>query len=860
MRKSFAAAMLASTALFSVPAAAQIAQESPAETVANDGTVITEQEAPGQDIVVIGTRAQGRTVADSPVPIDVIGGEALAQSGFTDVNRALREVVPSFNFPQPSITDGTDVLRPATLRGLSPDQTLVLVNGKRRHTSALLNINGSVGRGSAAVDLNTIPTLAIERIEVLRDGAASLYGSDAIAGVINIQLRKRPGGRATVTWGKYYTDLEDVPEVTGVSLGANGQPLRDADGNLVLTNNGEDLHVEDGETITYATTVGLPIGETGYLNFTGEYRGRDATNRAGYDPRVQYPLIGGLVDPRELTIDRRTHAYGDAKTDDLNFFVNAGADLGGDFELYGFGSYGIRDGQSAGFYRRANDARNRDFAASTTTFVPFYPDGFLPKITSEIEDYSAAVGVRGTVGGFSADLSYVYGHNSFQFGVRDSFNTSFGGLQSKRAFDAGGLRFGQHVVNLDLQREFEVGFADSLSFAVGGEYRHENFKIVPGELQSYAAGPFAANGAPAGAQVFPGFRPANATDASRHSYAGYVEFDAKFSDVFSVQAAGRYEDYSDFGDTINGKLAARFAPVSWAAIRGSISTGFRAPSLQQQFYATSSTNNVNGVLLEIGTFPVSSPVAIALGAQPLKPEKSTNYGGGVTLNPVNGLTLTADYYNIEIRDRIIVTDNLTGTAVVNILTAAGFRDITTVRFFINGVDTTTEGVDVVGTYRVPDFGAGRFTLTAGYNYNKTSIDEVSVLSPIPTVTLFGRQSRLQLEQGQPRDKINLGLDWDLEGFGATLRANRYGKVLSPGVAANTDIELEPKWVADIEVRAGLPYGFDIAVGANNVFDQYPTRLPAGGIFGANNYFLPYSSFSPFGFNGRFLYARVGVDF
>lgn len=859
MRRTFVVGLALTTSLATTPALAQIAQESPAETVADD--TVFQDDASGEDILVIGTRATARTLAESPVPVDVIGGEALTNAGYTEVNKVLSQLVPSFNFPQPSLTDGTDTLRPATLRGLSPDQTLTLVNGKRRHTSALLNLNGSVGRGSAAVDLNTIPTLAIERIEVLRDGASSLYGSDAIAGVINIELKKRPGGRATMSYGKYFTHMKGVQEVTGVATQANGQPLTDADGNYVLNRSGEDRYVEDGDTLTYAANIGVPVGASGYLNVTGEYRDRDPTNRSGYDPRRQYNLVGGLADPREFTVNRINHRYGDANTSDLNFFINGGADIGS-FELYSFASYGIRDGDGAGFFRRANDARNRDYAAAADGSVPFYPEGFLPIITSEIEDYSAAFGVRGTVGGFSADLSYVYGHNSYQFGVIDTFNTSFGGELSKRAFDAGGLRFGQQTVNLDLQRNIAVSFASELSFAIGAEYRHENFKIVAGEPQSYLAGPFsgAPFNAPAGAQVFPGFRPANEVDASRDSYAGYIELDAKFSDIFSIQAAGRYENYSDFGDTVNGKLAARFAPMPWVAIRGSISTGFRAPSLQQQFYATSSTNNVNGTLVEIGTFPVSSPVAVALGSQPLKAETALNYGGGVTLNPFSGFSVTADYYKVQIDDRIVVTENLQGAAVVALLQAAGFNNITSARFFINGIDTTTEGVDIVGSYRVPEFGYGRFTLTAGYNYNETEITRIAELPSLPGLTLFGRQNSIQLTNGQPKTKLNLGLDWDLDGFGATIRGNRYGEVISPGAVEATDFTLTPKWVLDLELRAGLPYGFDVAIGANNLLDEYPDVVPAGGAFGSNGYFLPYSSFSPFGFNGRFLYARVGVNF
>ncbi|TFI58342.1 TonB-dependent receptor [Sphingomonas parva] len=847
---------LSTLALLAAPAAAQN-QDPPAEQAETTQADV----ASGDAIIVTGTRRTDRTLAESPVPIDVIGGEALTETGFTEVNRILNQVVPSFNFPQPSITDGTDVLRPATLRGLSPDQTLVLVNGKRRHPSALLNINGSVGRGSAAVDLNTIPPLAIDRIEVLRDGASSQYGSDAIAGVINVQLRRRPGGQFQATYGRYHTSLKDVPTVTGVQLGANGQPVIDADGNFVLIDNGEDRRARDGDTITSALHYGFAVGKTGYLNLTAEYRNREATNRSGYDPRRQFPTVGGLSDPREFTFDRLNHRYGDAETHDLNLFFNAGTELGAAIEFYTFGSYSTREGESAGFFRRANDARNRNFSASTTTFVPFYPTGFLPLITSDIEDYSLAAGVRGTVSGWNWDFSHVYGHNGFDFGVANSFNTSFGAASQTR-FDAGGLRFGQHVTNLDVQREFDVGGLHEVSIALGAEHRHENFDIVAGDVQSYAGGPFAAApfNAPAGAQVFPGFRPANEVDAKRHSWAGYAELDADITENLTVQVAGRYEDYSDFGSTLNGKIAARFAPVEWFALRGSASTGFRAPSLHQQFYSTTSTNNVNGVLLEIGTFPVSSPVAVALGSQPLQPEESKNYSVGLTLTPGEGLNITADWYQVSIDDRIVVTENLQGAAVVALLQGAGFNSITSARFFINGIDTRTRGLDIVGTYRIRDTGFGNFTLTAGYNRNKTRITDRAVLPTLPGLTLFGRVESLRIEQGQPRDKINLGLDWDSGIFGATVRTNRYGDVLVPAATAAGDETLEARWVTDAELRLEGGEGVQFAIGANNVFDVYPSRASVGGVFGTNPYFIPYSSFSPFGFNGRFVYGRMSVRF
>lgn len=838
-------------------------------------------------IIVTGTRRTDRTVADSVVPIDVITGDALQNSGTSETNKLLGQLVPSFNFPQPSLTDGTDSLRPATLRGLSPDQVLVLVNGKRRHQSSLINLNGSVGRGSTAVDLNTIPPLAIERIEVLRDGASSLYGSDAIAGVINVQLKRSVGGRAQISYGKYITTLNDVDQVASVAptttnpvfaIGSNGNFAITGGDNPVITYTGDDRKRRDGDTYTFATNIGLPVGDSGYLNFTAEYKDRSPSNRSGPDIRRNYFNAG---DPRETTLDRYWHRYGDGESKDLNFFVNAGIDLSDAAEFYTFGSYGIRDGNGAGFYRRSFDIRNQDYSASTTSFVPIYADGFLPLIESEIIDISAAAGVRGDISEWDYDLSVVYGSNRLNYAVSNSVNTSLGGANSNRKFNAGGLRSGQTSINLDVRRDLDIGIGNSVSLAFGGEYRNENYKIVAGEVQSYINGPFSAPpfGAAGGSQVFPGFRPANATDVSRDSFAGYAELDTDLTDNFTLQLAGRYEHFSDFGDTVNGKAAARFEPIDGLAFRGSVSTGFRAPSLAQQSFQTTSTNNVGGVLIEVGTFPVGSPVAVALGAQPLEPEKSLNFGGGISFTMIDGLSITADYYNIKINDRITLTENLQGADIVATLNAANITGVSSARFFINGIDTTTEGLDVVATYRVPDFGAGTFRLSAGFNINNTTINDRRTFAGFAAQRLFARQESFRLTDGQPKDKFNVSLDWEHDIFGLTLRTNRYGEVFLPSsfsTAANNnnialapgdvpgDIFLSPKWVTDLELRIKPVGALQIAVGANNIFDTYPDRLPFGTVdgvnYGFNNAFLPYSSQSPFGFNGRFVYGRVSVDF
>ena len=859
-----------------------------------------ESDPSGSDtIVVTGTRQANRTVATSTVPIDVLTGRALRANGYTETNRVLAQLLPSFNFPQPSITDGTDVIRPATLRGLGPDQTLVLVNGKRRHTTALLNVNGSVGRGTAAVDINLIPTAALDRIEVLRDGAAAQYGSDAIAGVINFQLsQRREGARFSATYGGYVTDVGGIRQVTGVAQSAPGVPILAPDGTLALTESGQDRGVTDGGVLTLSGNIGLPLFKAGFLNVTGEYRDRDPTNRTGYDPRRQFGATGAF-DAREFSFDRLSHRYGDAATKDYTLFVNAGVPVGDAFSVYLFGSYGDRNGNSAGFYRLSNDARN---------VLSIYPDGFLPQINTKLQDYSVTGGVKGKLEAINIDLSVAYAHNNFDFHIGNTLNASLGAA-SPREFDAGGLSYGQFTTNLDVNRNFAIGFLKNFNLAAGLEYRNEEYSIRAGEPDSYRSGTalvgmnnpssnpsgFGAGAAP-GAQVFPGFQPViggqqvTGRNRQRHNFSAYVEGDADVSDSFTVQVAGRYEDYSDFGSTVNGKASARYEPVRGYALRGSVSTGFRAPSLQQQFFAAAATNNVNGILVDAVTLPVDNPVALALGSKPLKAETSVSYSGGVALNPWRAFSLTVDYYHIAIDDRVVLTENLTATRdalgnptgavtstgfnIATILNNAGFRTISAARFFVNGINTVTEGVDAIATYRL-DLGTyGRLQTTAGFNYNRDKITgrtaAPGVLGQVSGIVLFGRQESLRIEKGQPSTKINLGLDYDYARFGLTLRGTRYGKVVDGGTEPFNDIVLGAKWVTDIEVRLKPTARIELAAGANNLLDEYPDLTPTGrGIdpltglgrnYSQTRYVTPYSSFSPFGFNGRFVYARASYVF
>jgi len=870
----------------------------PASLRAQTGSVAAE---PSDTIIVTGTRRLDRTVTDSPVPVDVIGGAQLQNTGLPETNRLLRDLVPSFNFPQPSITDGTDVIRPATLRGLGADQTLVLVNGKRRHMSALLNINGSVGRGTQAVDINFIPAAALARVEVLRDGAAAQYGSDAIAGVINFQLNDaRSGARFSATYGGYVSNMAGVNEVTGIQT-VNGVPQLGPDTTagtpiFAVTDTGKKLKVNDGEVLTLSSNFGLPIGAEGFVNTTVEYRDRQPSNRTGYDRRQQYNVTGGNFDvPKEQAFDRRSHRFGDAKTEDVAVFVNAGIPLDDRVDAYAFGSFGARDGESAGFYRVSRDNRN---------VLSVYPDGFLPLITTKSKDFAITGGLKGEFGAWNWDVSMQYGQNKVDYTIVNSINASLGAA-SPTEFDAGGLTYSQWINNLDVSREVEIGALERLTLSFGLEYRRETFSVRAGEPDSYRSGGVtvgqnnpgftgaaAAAGAAPGSQVFPGFQPVIGGvqvtgENARENVSAYGELDIDILENWNVQLAGRYENYSDFGSDFNWKAATRFAFTDWLAVRGSASTGFRAPGVAQQYFAAAATNNVNGVLLDTVTLPVGNPVAQSLGSSPLQPEEAVNWSAGLVLTPLPGLTFSFDYYQIDIENRIVLTENLVATrtngvpsgtnpgrGIAEILNAAGFNSISAARFFINGIDTRTKGFDVIAAYRFDLGEAGRLSLTAGYNWNKNEItgrnDTPGALNQVPGIVLFGRTESLRIERGQPKDKLNLGLDYDWNWLGITLRGNRFGEVLSPGADAFNDLVIEPSWVIDTEVRVEPFTGLQIALGANNLFDQYPTQLPTGrGVdpvtgaarnYSPNNYYLPYSSFSPYGFNGRFVYGRISYKF
>ncbi len=561
--------------------------------------------------------------------------------------------------------------------------------------------------------------------------------------------------------------------------------------------------------------------------------------------------------------------------EDITGYVNAGIPLGNDWSLYGWAGYQQREGNSAAFPRIFNDARN----------VPaIYPNGFLPLITSKIDDLAVAWGARGKLGEWDADVSLVYGLNKIDYGVDDSLNTSFGAA-SQATFDAGGMEYNQLVFNAGLVRGFDWGLAEPVNLAFGVEARRENYSIEAGEPASYERGPVA--GAPAGAQGFPGFQPSNELDEDRKAYSAYVDLEAQFTEKFLASVAARGEDYSDFGSAVTGKLAARYDFTRAFALRGAVSTGFRAPGLQQAFFTSTATNFINGVPFEVGTFPATSPTAEVLGAQPLDPEKSRNYSLGTVIR-IGSFEATIDAYRIDIRDRIVLSENLNTPEVAALIAPFGAN---VARFFINGVETRTEGIDLVARYALRDTPAGRFDFVFAGNWNDTEvkdlpstnvIDNICVGQPagcVPPV-LFGRINTLTFEEGTPDSKLSLAVDWSIplgaSSFGVNLKGTKYGEVVEPGapttaeiaagLANARDLVIGGDFVVDLALTARfIDSKLGILVGADNLFDQYPDRVPnnrvlpnpPGGVVNLNaTNALGFSRYSPYGFSGRFVYARL----
>ena len=836
-------------------------------------TEVTVVLAPIQTVdavVVVGTRSIGRRALQAPVPIEVVNREQLSLTGQSETGRVLQMLVPSFNFSSSTISDGTDALRPATLRGLGPDQTLVLVNGKRRHKSALLHVNTSVGRGTAGTDFNAIPSAAIERIEVLRDGAAAQYGSDAIAGVINIVLKDDVDtGNTNIYWGQAYEG--------------------------------------DGDTWNGNANYGMRVGESGFLNLTAEWRDRYRTNRAGLTGERQYDWVDvdqdrpadkiletenddGTVsekpvwfDSREYTFERQNFRIGDADSSQKVGFYNFGLPLAAGLELYSFGGHTSRQNNSAGFYRRANQA--------SRTVTEIHPDGFLPEINTNIGDTSLALGMAWTheATDLNVDVSVNHGLNTFDFFISNSLNASYG-PSSPTAADAGGFELAQTAFNLDVA--YPLDYQSSLINLAGGiEFRREGYGIHAGEPLSWINAGLGVDGAAGGIQVFPGFRPDNELDESRTNIAGYADFESYLSGQpgagLLVGAAVRGEQYSDFGMTVTGKATARYDLTKQVAVRAAGSTGFRAPSLQQLYFNNISTQfkvdaddidkdgNIDELIaLEVGTFRNDSDAAQALGIPELEEETAFNVSGGFVLKPLEKMWFTVDGFLIQIDDRIVLSGSFSADKIPALVAAGA----SSAQVFTNVAQTRTQGVDVAAGYLHAFDNESLLNLKVALTWADTEVigdvDAPEILIGLED-TLFPSQERSMIEEWQPNTRINLSADYivgDLTIGGAL----RYFGSYTVQEGSGDDPARQTyggKWLTDLQSNYQLNEGLSLTIGANNLFDQMPDlneigqsragtlKDSTGNVIVDSPGVFTYSRRSaPFGFNGGLYYAKLSYRF
>jgi len=826
----------------------------------------------GNAVSVLGSRFS-RNVDEQAVPVEVITELEIRASGFTETNELLQALVPSYNSPKGYITDGSDHMRPATLRGMAPNQTLVLVNGKRRHQGALVHVNGSVGRGSTQVDLNAIPASAIEKIEVLRDGAAAQYGSDAVAGVINLVLKETGGSDVSVTFGQNLSYFErgynagegfidgqddttygwDVNENDGIGY----QPYTADRGwarpgvQKVLKKDGKNLIVHGG---TGLNVLG------GNLYVSGQFRDGGRTNRAGLDPRRQY--FAGM-DEEERAFNRENHRIGAGAFEQVSLMFNGSFPMERG-TLYAFGGMNTRDGESGCYYRRAQDNR---------TLRAWYPDGFLPLISPTLTDTSMAVGMKGLMSnGMAYDVSVNTGSNEFAWGMVNSHNATAGtGPNQQSEFDLGTLGYSQTTVNVDMSTQRDMaGFVGPVSLAFGAEVRMENYEIEAGEEAGYTDygydvldGPNAGASAAVGCQCLPGLAPANEQDRDREAVSIYAEMSGNVMEELQLDVALRTENYSDFGSTTNGKVAMRYELADGVAARGSFSTGFRAPALQEAYFSSIATNFIDGVPLEVGTFPVDTEAARALGSKDLEPETSTNISAGMTYKDEQ-FSLSVDAYQINVDDRISMSETFRGSgATSDMVTFFEERGVPASggRYFFNGINTETKGLDIVATMR-QDVAMGSLTLKAAMNFNDTEVtnkDDLVTpdeLAAYTTSQLLGRENTVRYESSSPKENFQFSAMLQKPTSTLMAKLNRWGEVTIPASSVEREQVLSSKWTVDMEYSFQLNSQVRMALGVNNLLDEYPDKTVKRNSF---NGIFQHSGYSPFGFSGRYIYTRLDMN-
>ncbi len=806
--------------LLVAPISVVFAQTEPNETKSDSAKVQALQE-----VQIVGSRNAKRTVLNSAVPIDIINvKDVTTQSGKIEINELLQYLAPSFNANKQSGSDGADHVDPASLRGMGPDQTLVLINGKRRHQSSLVNLFGTRGRGNTGTDLNAIPASAIKRIEILRDGAAAQYGSDAIAGVINIVLNDNVNEfNGSITTGIYRNDaqgdfLPGTPNTPGYELDQNGN------GNSY----GKD-HKYDGFSLKAGANYGIKIGKDGgFVNFTGEYLSKDKTLRPSFDFRK---------------------GFGDAEIKSYNLMANLQLPLGKNIDLYAFGGRNDRNTDAYAFTRNSGER----------VVESIYPGGYTPRITSKIIDNSLTVGIKGqTKNGWKIDWSNGFGQNKFDYTIKGTLNASLEGA-SPTQFDAGGFSLTQYTGNLDFSRNFK-SVLNGLNFAFGTEARIEKYKIVAGEEGSYAIydtngnptnnlalapiDPISGNPRPGGSQGFPGFSPANEVDKQRSNIGVYADAELDVSDEFLLGTALRYEHYSDFGSTLNLKMAYKLKMCDQVSLRGSFSTGFRAPSLAQIYFNTHFTNFNGSGAEEVYLVANGSAVAQGFGIDKLREEKSRNGSIGLT-GKFGKFTATVDGYLINVSDRIVLTSYFPATAL-NL-------NVDKAQFFVNGVSTVTKGIDVVMSWK-SSFGASKFGATVIGNINDMQVTHVNN-GALDQETFFGAREIAFLRASAPNNKFGLNLNYQRKWFDAGAAFTRFSKVVLVDYSGADNV-YDPKIVTDLTLGFQVMKQVKLSVGSNNLFNIYPTKQDESGNTEAGGYWDAVQM----GFNGAYYYTRLSFKF
>lgn len=771
-----------------------------------------------ETVTVFGSRVKDRSVFDSTVPIDVFPADAVGRALISgELGQALQDLSPSINMPRASSSGTSDSVRTIQLRGLAPDQVLVLVNGKRRHANSVMDIEG-LFPGTVAVDVNAIPPEAIDHIEILRDGAGAMYGSDAIAGVVNIVLKSGWGGG----------ELEALYGENRSYFAPTGQTIT------------------DGRSKTVSGDYGLPIAG-GWIHFGADYRDTGATNRAG--PTSSSASYNST--PADVALNNRVlFQSGDPATVNKSIFYNASFPLDGGYEIYSFATANYRDTWGGAFFRYPGDPTN---------VSSIYPNGYRPVSTGVGQDVSVVAGVKGLFAGWKWDLSAREGYNSFSYGLENSLNASLG-PESPTRFHVADFTYEERALNLDIARELPVaGIANPINLSVGAEYMHESYHTSPGDPASYEAGPFKFDGdfgesIPPGSQGDNGLAPQDAVHIRRHVSSLYIDADNDITERLLVGIAGRYSDYSDYGSSTTGKFSARFKFTDDLLIRGSVSNSFRAPALAQQGIRITTLNlNDTGTALQNTAFaPPTDPLAAANGGLALRPEKSVNYTAGLAWRAPANTAVTLDVYQIRIRNRITPTGQIS-------VDDPAYPNVAAVSFLTNGLDTTTRGLDLVVSNNMRIAG-GDLKLSGAFNRNYLHQD--TLRNALANAGNVNETVLIPLEFGSPATKLVLSADWSNERWGASVQPIRYGSMYAfsydstlPTLNGANVQRYGAAWTVNAEAHVNLPGHLTVAFGGANIFNRYPDQTTPG-----DNYYgaLPYNFANPVGINGAYYYVRATV--